>query len=1216
MQGAVKGILRRLSWRVAAVLLAAWLVPAVAYAAQPSAALTSDQAAWLANHGKVRLGLARDAWPPFDIISPSGEHTGITADYLRLLQTRTGLQFEPVLFDDWPAVMRAVQSGKVDVLGSMGRTAERERFLSFTAPYATNPAVIIARKDRQGIAGLKDLERRIVAVENGYLAQEELRRHPGIRLLAVRTTGEALQAVATGKADAYIGDLVVSTYLIDRNLMTNLEVRGPVDFAPGDLRFAVRKQLPELLGILDAGLATLTEEDQRAIRRRWVPASAAVQDGTRSIRLTDAERAWIAAHPLIRVGVDPAWEPLDFIDKDGRHAGLASEYLRLMRERLGLNLEVVPGATWAETLARAQRRELDMIALITQTPDRDKSFLFTQPYLALPMVLVTRNDARFVTDLADIEGETVAIVRDYFAGRYLADTRPDVVQMPVATIDDALEAVNRGYAFATVGSVAALGPRIQKDYLGRLKIAGSLDIMQELRMGVRSDWPQLAALLDKGLASISDEEHQALRRKWLAIRVEYGFNWREVAKIGVPVGAAVLVVLAVIVVANRRLKRQIAETERKDAELKVRLAFQQTLMDTIPSPIMFKDADARIYGCNRAYEEAFGVRREDLLGCTMLDLDLYSAELRQRLYDDDMEQLKNPGGLMHDEIRGRLADGLEHVLLYWKTSFRLPDGSIGGLLTVLVDITRLKQLEATAREARDAADAANRAKSSFLATMSHEIRTPMNAVLGMLELLALSRLDEDQMRSLDIVRDSARSLLRIIDDILDFSKIEAGRLEIKPEATSVAEVVNSVFLVCAGVASSKNLLLRKTVDDRISPALRADPLRLRQILNNFTGNALKFTQQGEVEVRVDLVERAQGREMLRFSVRDTGIGISPENQRKLFQPFVQAEADTTRRFGGTGLGLAICRRLAELMGGEVSLQSEPGKGTVMMFKAAFEVADPAELQRADVRSATGIHRALAARRRAPTPEQAQAEGTLILVADDHPVNRLLMVRQINTMGYAAEAVENGAVALEAWKSGRFALLITDCHMPEMDGYELTREIRRIEAAAGLKRTPVIACTANALQGEAEVCFAAGMDDYLPKPLEMPELMGKLDRWLPLPDAAPAPPAADAPIVADALAEVSGGDRAVEREILLEFRDASRADAAFLESSFAARDIDALKRAAHRMKGSSSMVGALDLARVCERIEKAAGSSNWEEAVSHKSGLRTEIDRINRYLEAL
>jgi len=349
---------------------------------------------------------------------------------------------------------------------------------------------------------------------------------------------------------------------------------------------------------------------------------------------------------------------------------------------------------------------------------------------------------------------------------------------------------------------------------------------------------------------------------------------------------------------------------------------------------------------------------------------------------------------------------------------------------------------------------------------------------------------------------------------------------------------------------------------------------------------------------------------VRFSVTDTGIGIAAENQRRLFQPFSQAESDTTRRYGGTGLGLAICRRLAETMGGSIELLSAPGKGTTMMLSLSLPVVDVADLPKSDPQTRRdALDAALGTRRAAPNVAQAGAERTLVLLVDDHPTNRLLLTRQVQALGYATESAENGVEALAMWQSGRFALLITDCNMPEMDGYALASNIRRLESANGGQRAPIIACTANALGGEVEACFAAGMDDYLAKPVELMQLLKKLDHWLPIPRNAPA-------VDHGLLASISGGDAATEREILADFRQVNDADVALLKQAVADIDLPRVGHAAHRIKGASLMIGSLALAGVCERIEQASRSNDWTTVEASLGAFDEEWMRLNAYFDSL
>ena len=674
---------------------------------------------------------------------------------------------------------------------------------------------------------------------------------------------------------------------------------------------------------------------------------------------------------------------------------------------------------------------------------------------------------------------------------------------------------------------------------------------------------------------------------------------------------------------NRELE---ARVEARTRELAEREAYFRAIFENTGSGVVSRGADRKLISANRAFFDFIGYTREEMENLDSAAFIIQStdqAALRENLAKLERGEIS----LYRVERQYRRKDGVLKWADVVTTSVRDEGGQFVATVTIINDITERKLMETELHKAREVAEEATRAKSMFLASMSHEIRTPMNGVLGMLELLSLTRLDTEQQGTVEVVRESGKSLLRIIDDILDFSKIEAGKLEIRPEVASLADAIGGVQQVYSGIASSKNLLLKKAIDPGISPAVMVDPLRLRQILNNFVSNGLKFTQTGHVEIKAELLERKDGRELVRFSVTDTGIGISKEGQARLFQPFVQAEGDTTQRYGGTGLGLTICRRLADMMGGAITMVSEPGKGTTMMFTITLPIADVKDLPAKGAAAAAGGGVArLSARRPAPSVEAAQAEGTLVLMVDDHPTNRTLLKRQLNLLGYAAEVAENGVEAFEKWKSGRFATVVTDCNMPEMDGYDLARAIRKQEAGNGGRRVPIIACTANALAGEADVCIAAGMDDFLVKPVEIDALAKVLNRWLPLPETGPAqtPVAAitpqsagdGTPIDRSKLAELTGGDAAMEREILVDFRNANDADAAMLRDALAKRDISQVTHASHRVKGACRMVGAMALAEVCERIERAGRASNWDAIITEQSALDREVERLNAWLRRL
>jgi PAS domain S-box-containing protein len=801
-------------------------------------------------------------------------------------------------------------------------------------------------------------------------------------------------------------------------------------------------------------------------------------------------------------------------------------------------------------------------------------------------------------------------------------------------------------------------------------------------------------------------------------------------------------------------ERKLVETALQEKEEQLR-----TLVDSAQDGIVTVDHAGRIVGANQAMQKLIGFRPHELLG-RHIDA-LLDEAFRVGGKDDLTAFLRQLVAQSRDrplELAGIRAGGTRVAVEVSISEFSTRGRAY--FTGILRDITERKRYISELTAARDEAEAANRAKSAFLAAMSHELRTPMNGIVGMVDLLHETALDGRQRALLNTVSKSSLTLRDIVDEVLDFSKIEAGKLSLECLPVSIATLLEEVAATLAPLARKKGLRLLLDSGPQLPAQVMGDPVRLRQVLSNLVSNAVKFTattadRPGRVLIVAELANDAvAGWVRLRLRIADNGIGMGPEVLANLFQPFMQAESSTTRRFGGTGLGLSIAKRLVDLMDGEITVDSRPGLGSTFVVSLDLPLAEagtderpidlsaervlvlvgdpeqrnilcryledagarvlagngsdevpellrrgagdamtsvvldgedgepaatvawlrgfrplqgarlallwphgqgeqdaaPADACRIEanpvLRSALlaaigGAARApeeasanaISGRQRQPSVAEAEREGTLILIAEDNETNREVFQEQLEQLGYAAELAHDGAKALAMCHRKRYGLILSDCHMPELDGFELTARLRAEEANSA-HRIPIIAITASALKGDAERCLAAGFDDYLAKPIELSRLQAMLEKWLPSPATTAAVAAAAAAAIASlggaapetdcsgpafdptALSGVLGNDPELQRSFLARFVPQARGVLADMARAVEARQAGALAFGAHKLRSSARAVGANELADLCTALEAAGRSEAWEDVARLHPRMEGALAPVERHAAAV
>lgn len=1098
----------------------------------------------------IRVGVLVGGWGPYQ--QWDGHNgSGFSAELMTILAKNLDYQIEWKAYPDWNRLYAASCKGEVDILLDAFRSEERE-CISYTRPYYSSPTVVVVRHDTSFFQDVSALSQSRIAIEAGFLTEKLVRLHyPDVSRILFQDSSSAMQAVLDKQADAYIGNLHVANQFIARHPELAVVAQSPLLME--SLHLGISKRKPRLGVRFDTAIQALTVEQRSTLKQRWLGDNSLSFLGHSAFLLRPDEREWLSRLPPLQLGFIQGWEPFSYTDNSGKVSGLIGDYLALFKEKLGLAYRYRTDQRWPELLQALLHQEVDLTIIPTRISQRMVGWEISQPITAFPVIIAMARGNSTVGGLAELAGKHL-IVTDSMLVAELKNRIPDIRVSVVSGPEAGLAMVAAGSGDAYIGNLVVVSRLINKQFDDSLHIVAPTPFKDELAVAVRDTYAPLLPLINRVLVSMSDKEKQQIRNTWLAVNYSEGIPWQKLIQTLIPVGTGVTLFILALSIAYWRLRQEILHR---------------------------------------------------------------------------------------------------------------------------------RQVEEALARAKEIAEHAASKKAEFLATMSHEIRTPMNSIVGMAEQLSFTSLDLEQRQMVAIINRGAEGLLQLIGNVLDYSKLDVGKMALAPSSFLLRELIDSVLTMISTEVQRKGLQCYLRVDDEVGARFTGDVLRLKQVLFNLVSNAIKFTERGFIELSIKLEAQTDGEQRLLIGVQDTGIGMSTEAQARIFNAFEQADGATTRSYGGTGLGLSISHTLAELMEGELKLESAPGLGTfiglsvtlplelrreydpILMGLCAFialedgklrhtlrlhllslgvQISDDpqtADLVFGDVASQPDNRICIAPLGNAlgyqlregrywlnsnPLTWQAvrevcyrqlgQGEQLLpdpipveptsrplpyrLLVVEDHHLNQVLVQRQLKQLNLVCDLAENGQQALAMLAQQSYDLILCDCQMPVMDGYDFTRQVRIVE---GLVRLPIIAMTANVMPEQAQRCLAAGMNDVLGKPVLLDGLRQMLIKWRIL----------SAPKLLDvtSLQTFFGVGEPFEQMMTL-FRQELEQSLALVHD-----DDKGLANWVHRQAGTISMMMVEDLAQQAwhleEKIRKEGAGLCGAELAGFRAVLQQIVDELTLLL---
>ena len=1129
----------------------------------PVVRFTDEEKKWLEAHPEIRLGFNPEM-EPYVIVGENGSLSGLLIEIYEQLQEILGIDIK-IEIDYWPKMIEKARKGAVDGLLAAAAPMALSLGMPQTKPIFHTIVTVFARQDSSlSVNELDDLKGLTIVYLKGDRFTPKILEsiRENCTIIEADSTLKSFTMVQSGKADVALGRNQ-DTYFLKKYVISNIKPIFSFLDRSVTVGAAIRADWPELVGILNKGIDALGEDRINNILAKWIelPASA------KKFALTEQEKTWLKAHPAIRMGFMNAWPPMNFVDERGIPQGIGVDFIETLNQRLGGIIALEP-RPFKESFDLVKNRKLDALMDITPIKEREPFFNFTKPYLTIPHVIVGRKDGPYFNSEKDLPGKTIALERGFYNVKFFQKNYPEVTVKEYDSTSDALDAVSRGRADAYAGNRAVVMYLVEKELLANLMIQGRQQKPPVvLSIGVRKDWPVLAGLLDRALASMTPEEFRQINVKWFkevqdviaavpltpeerawleahrVIRVAVDTRWAPVEFVdedeefkGISIDYL----------------KQLSEMLGVEFQFKKDVTWQQAMdavdsgeMDMFSSVARTPEREAR-YNFTTAYlsmpinifaggnvtyignlkglrgkpvavVEGYAIHewlRDNHSGISLVTAksipaalkmlaagevyafvgnvvttSYYISELRLNqikvagetpyAYDQAMAVRQDwpiLAGILQKALDAISQNERDSIFNRW-VSVKYEHGFDYSLLWkalvpafIIVMLffywnRRLSKEVVERKQAEKRADEATRAKGDFLANMSHEIRTPMNAVIGMSHLALKTELNRKQKDYLNKIQSSANSLLGIINDILDFSKIEAGKLDMESVEFNLDNVLDNLAnLITVKAEEKENLEVLFATSRKVPHFLVGDPLRLGQVLINLANNAVKFTESGEIVVSTELVSQNEDQVTLKFSVSDTGVGLTQDQIDKLFEAFSQADTSTTRKYGGTGLGLTISKRLVEMMGGKIWVESKPGRGSTFSFTGNFSLG-----------------KEKAKKRFVPSPD---LQGIKVLVVDDNATSRDILEKILESFSFEvtlSASGEEGLAELEsAPKDQPYDLVIMDWKMPKMDGIETSRRIKHHKDLG--KIPPIILVTAYGREEVMQQAEQLALEGFLLKPV--------------------------------------------------------------------------------------------------------------------------------------